>query len=150
MKRFLMTLSLALLLLPALAQNMYIESKGNSTTVDFNNFEKITFNGTIVTISQANGSSNSFSMSDIDRIHFGYYLSGISDNVQDETIRHISNDEIEINCNYSTMVYLYDITGTQLYCTRMKGNSSVISLNQYPKGIYIIRVGEETYKIVKR
>ena len=150
MKRFLVTLSLALLLLPAMAQSMYIDSKEKSTTVDFSNFEKITFNGTTVTILQSNGTASDYSMGDIERIHFGYYQSGISDNIQEEAIRHISNEEIYINANCGTMVYLYDITGTQLYSTRIKGNSTVISLFQYPGGIYIARVGEETYKIVKR
>ena len=150
MKRFLITLSLSLLLLPAIAQDIYVESNGNNTAISFNSFEKITFNGTTVTISETGGKEKSYNMGDIDRIHFGYYQSGISENIQEETIRHISNEEIDINGNYGTMLYLYDITGKQLFCTCLKDSSTIISLSQYPKGIYIVKVDEQTYKIVKR
>lgn len=150
MKRFLITLSLSLLLLPTMAQDIYVESNGNNTTISFNSFEKITFKGTTVTILETGGKENSYNMGDIDRIHFGHYQSGISENMQKEAIRHISNEEIEVNGNYGTMLYLYDITGTQLFCTCLKNSSTVISLSQYPKGIYIVKVDEQTYKIVKR
>ena len=55
MKRFLITLSLSLLLLPAMAQDIYVESNGNNTTISFNSFEKITFKGTTVTILETGG-----------------------------------------------------------------------------------------------
>ena len=85
MKRFLITLSLSLLLLPAIAQDIYVESNGNNTAISFNSFEKITFNGTTVTISETGGKEKSYNLGDIDRIHFGYYQSGISENIQEET-----------------------------------------------------------------
>lgn len=150
MKRFLITTSLLLLLLPAIAQDMYVESNGNNTTISFSNFEKITFNGATVTILQTGGTENSYNMGDIDRIHFGYYQAGISENIHKDVIRHISNEEIEVNGNYGSMLYLYDITGKQLSCTYLKNSNTIISLSQYPKGIYIVKIDEQTYKIVKR
>ena len=133
-----------------MAQEMHIESRDKSTAISFSNFEKITFNGSTVTIAQTNGTASNYNMSDITRIHFGYYQSNIEETPQKETLRYLSAEEIEIRGISGTMVYLYDITGTQLLCTRLKEESIVINLAQHPKGIYIIRVGEETFKIVKK
>ena len=150
MKRFFIMLSFALLFIPAMAQEMYIDNAGKSSVIKLSDFEKMTFDGSTVTVSQADGTSSDYDMGDITRIHFGYYQTGISANIHEEAVRYISPEEIEINASCGTPVYIYDITGTQLSCTRLKAHSTVISLSQYPKGIYIIRAGEETFKVVRR
>ena len=150
MKRFFIMLSFALLFIPAMAQEMHIDNDGKNTVIKLSDFEKMTFDGSTVTVSQTDGTSSDYEMGDITRIHFGYYQTGISANIQEEAVRYISPEEIEINASCGTPVYLYDITGTQLSCTRLRTHSIVISLSQYPKGIYIIRAGEETFKVVRR
>ena len=43
MKRFFIMLSLALLFIPAMAQEMHIDNAGNSTVINLGDFEKMTF-----------------------------------------------------------------------------------------------------------
>lgn len=150
MKRFFTIFALLLLFIPAMAQEMHIDNAGNSTVIKLSDFEKMTFEGSTVTVSQTDGTSSDYEMEDITRIHFGYYQTGISASMQEDAVRYISAEEIGINASCGTPVYLYDITGTQLSCTRLKEHSMVISLSQYPKGIYIIRAGEQTLKVVRR
>ena len=150
MKRFLTILSFTLLLFPAMAQEMHIESNGNNTVVNFNDFEKMTFEGAVVTVAKTDGTSENYNMGDITRIHFGYYNTAISDQIQTDAIRYISSCEVEIYGGYGTMVHVYDMTGTQILGARLKEERIVINLSQYPKGIYIVRTEGRTFKVVRR
>ena len=129
---------------------MHIESNESNTAVNFNDFERITFDGPVVTVSKTDGTSENYNMGDITRIHFGYYNTSVSDNIQTNALRYLSSDDIEINGSCGTMVYIYDMTGTQLFSTHLKEDRTVINLSQYPKGIYIVRTEEQTFKVVRR
>ena len=129
---------------------MHIESNESSTAVNFNDFERITFDGPVVTVSKADGTSENYNMGDITRIHFGYYNTSVSDNIQTNALRYLSSNDIEINGSCGTMVYIYDMTGTLLFSTHLKEDRTVINLSQYPKGIYIVRTEEQTFKVVRR
>ena len=46
---------------------------------------------------------------------------------------------------------VYSMDGKQLFVeTSQKGKTTVVSLANYPAGIYIVKSGDATYKILKR
>ena len=134
-----------------MAQQILIEKGGNTETVEFENLDKITFNGTTVKILRTNGTETSASMGEIERIHFSNYSSIDEIGVQKENIfYYISNDCIEINSNAGDIVRIYNIIGNQLMCVRQKSANSIISIANLPQGIYIIKINDQTAKFVKR
>ncbi|MBO5921482.1 MAG: T9SS type A sorting domain-containing protein [Bacteroidaceae bacterium] len=151
MKKIYTLLLFLVFCLPGMAQQILIEKGGNTETVEFENLDKITFNGTTVKILQTNGIETSASMGEIERIHFSNY-SNIDDiTVQKENIfNYISNDCIAINCNAGDIVRIYNIIGNQLMCVRQKSANSIISIANLPQGIYIIKINDQTAKFVKR
>ena len=151
MKKIYTLLLFLVFCLPGMAQQILIEKGGNIETVEFENLDKITFNGTTVKILQTNGTETSASMGEIERIHFSNYSSIDEIGVQKENIfNYISNDCIAINCNAGDIVRIYNIIGNQLMCVRQKSANSIISIADLPQGIYIIKINDQTAKFVKR
>lgn len=137
--------------IPTMAQQMFIEKDGDTEVIEYSKLDKITFSGTTVNIMQTDGTISQTSMSDVNRIHFGYY-SGITDLIEctPALIHYISSNEIAIKCNAGDIINIYDLIGSNLVCTRQKADNGIISIAQLPKGIYIIKVNDRTAKFVKR
>ena len=151
MKKIYTLLLFLVFCLPSMAQQILIEKGGNTETVEFENLDKITFNGTTVKILQTNGTEISASMGEIERIHFSNYSCIDEIGVQKENIfNYISNDCIAINCNAGDIVRIYNIIGNQLMCVRQKSANGIISIADLPQGIYIIKINDQTAKFVKR
>jgi len=70
-----------------------------------------------------------------------------NDNISDKNIT-ISNypNGISINAEQTTTIYIFNLSGQKVYEAKIQGTES-ITLN---KGIYIVRVGNESQKIVVR
>lgn len=137
--------------MPIMAQQIFIEKGTNRETIEFGNLEKITFNGTTVNILKTDGVTISASMGDIERIHFSNYSSIENTGVaKDELFNYISDDCIAVNCNAGEIITVYSIIGKQFICVRQKSDNGIISIAHLPKGIYIIRINDQTAKFVKR
>lgn len=152
MKKLFTLLSILAFTLPAAAQQMLIDKQsGNNDIIALANLEKITFNGTTVNIEQTNGTKNSATMGEINRITFGDFTA-----IEDvkprerEIVTYITRDEIAINCAAETVVTIYDIIGSQVLCVRLKADGGKISIANLPKGIYIVKANNQTAKIIKR
>ena len=137
--------------MPIMAQQIFIEKGTSRETIEFGNLKKITFNSTTVNILKTDGSTISASMGDIERIHFSNY-SSIEDTeiAKEELFNYISDDYIAVNCNAGEIITVYSIIGKQLVCVRQKSDNGIISIAHLPKGIYIIRINDQTAKFVKR
>lgn len=137
--------------MPIIAQQIFIEKGTSRETIEFGNLKKITFNSTTVNILKTDGSTISASMGDIERIHFSNY-SSIEDTeiAKEELFYYISDDYIAVNCNAGEIITVYSIIGKQFICVRQKSDNGIISIAHLPKGIYIIRINDQTAKFVKR
>lgn len=138
--------------LPATAQQMLIDRQGGENDIiSLDNLEKITFNGTTVNIEQTNGTKSCAAMGDINRIYFGDFTSIEDVKPQErELVTYITRDEITINCAAETMVTIYDVIGSQVLCVRLKADCGKVSIANLPQGIYIVKAGNQTAKIIKR
>ena len=151
MKKLYTLLLFIIATLPIYAQQIFVEKGSNTETIEFAKLDKITFSGTTVNILQTDGTTTSAAMSDINRIHFSSYNS--IDNLKattSELINYISNDYIAVNCHAGESICIYNIIGTKLICTRQQSDNGIISIAQLPRGIYIIKINDQTAKFVKR
>lgn len=151
MKKAYTLLLFLIIALPSMAQQIFIEKSGNTETIEFSKLDKITFSGTTVKILQTDGTATDTPMGDIDRIRFSNYSNIMNFGVENNCfVSYISNDAIAVNCNAGETVTIYNIIGTELICIRQKSANGIISIAQLPKGIYIIKVNDQTAKFVKR
>ena len=152
MKKILLIVSLITLATTAAAQHLVVEKTGtDNEIVTLDNLKQITFDGITVNIEQNDGTKNSTTMGNINRIYFSD-MSSIADIHQqdDNLVEYLSADEIAINANAGSAVSIYSLTGASLLTKRINAQGSAISIANLPKGIYIVKANERTTKIIKR
>lgn len=152
MKKILLIVSLITLATTAAAQHLVVEKSGvDNEIVTLDNLKQITFDGITVNIEQNDGTKNSTTMGNINRIYFSD-LSSIADIQQqdDNLVEYLSADEIAINADAGSAVSIYSLTGASLLTKRINAQGSAISIANLPKGIYIVKANERTTKIIKR
>lgn len=153
MKRLFTLLTLMMVLLPAAyAQRIVVEkSDNNKMAVDLQNFRRITFNGSVVNIIENSGEKN-LEMSEIARIYFDDYtrISEVDFNGGKELVAYITPDEIAVNCEAGEVIAIYNISGSIVLKARQENEGGSISIANLPKGIYLLRAGRQTVKILKK
>lgn len=152
MKKLFIIIILAVLTIPATAQQMVVEKAvGESEAITLDNLKQMTFDGTTVNIEQTDGSKSSIAMGDISRIYFGDLssITGIGQQAG-RLVEYISFDEIAINSDAGSMVTVYSATGAQLLTKRLDSRAGIISIAGLPRGIYIVQANGKTEKIIKR
>lgn len=138
-------------IMPAMSQQMVVESNGKTENIEFSNLDKITFNEKNVIITQVGGKELQATMGDIDRIMFSNYNGICSVDCPGESLfRYLSNDALAVNCSAGELVCVYDVVGNQLICVRQNSDNGTVGIAQLPKGIYIIRVNDRTAKFLKK
>lgn len=140
-------------MLPAFSQRIVVEKNNNATqAVDLHNFQRITFNGSVLNILQTNGTATSTEMSDIVRIYFDDYtrINEVDFNDGKELVAYISPDEIAVNCEAGEEIAIYNISGTLVLKERQDSEGGSISIANLPKGLYLLRANSQTVKILKR
>ena len=153
MKRLFTLLTLMMVLLPAAyAQRIVVEkSDNNKLAVDLQNFRSITFTGNVVNIID-NVGEKSLEMSDITRIYFDDYtrINEVDFNGSKELVAYITPDEIAVNCEAGEVIAIYNISGSIVLKARQESEGGSISIANLPKGIYLLRAGKQTVKILKK
>ena len=140
-------------MVPAFSQRIVVEKNNNATqAVDLHNFQRITFNGSVLNILQTNGTATSTEMSDIVRIYFDDYtrINEVNFNDGKELVAYISPDEIAVNCEAGEEIAIYNISGTMVLKERQNSEGGSISIANLPKGLYLLRAKSQTVKILKR
>ncbi len=153
MKRLFTLIILMVAMLPAFSQRIVVEKNNNATqAVDLHNFQRITFNGSVLNILQTNGTATSTEMSDIVRIYFDDYtrINEVDFNDGKELVAYISPDEIAVNCEAGEEIAIYNISGTLVLKERQDSEGGSISITNLPKGLYLLRANSQTVKILKR
>ena len=152
MKKILLIVSLITLATTAAAQHLVVEKTGvDNEIVTLDNLKQITFDGITVNIEQNDGTKNSTTMGNINRIYFSDLSSIAGIQQQDENlVEYLSADEIAINADAGSAVSIYSLTGASLLTKRINAQGSAISIANLPKGIYIVKANERTTKIIKR
>lgn len=152
MKRYLSIIIAALLAAPAFSQHMLIEkSNSENNIINMEDFRCITFEGSNVNVIQANGSTITTPMSEINRVLFGDFTGIESTTAGDsQFITYISSDEIAVNSTAGEVVSIYNINGSLIFQLRLQETNGSISIARLPKGIYLLQVAGKTAKFIKR
>ena len=104
---------------------LYVETATAKLSYDFNDLQRITFNEGQMVIATKNGEANSVDISTISRVYFDSEATGI----EDKAVINQQDGETAI----------YDLAGRKL-----------TDLQNLPNGIYVVKEGGKTRKIVKK
>lgn len=131
MKKLLLIALVTLLAMPAFSQDLLIRDKdGNEQSLNLDNLRKLTFEQGNLVATLNDGSATSYILSSISKMLF-------SDNT---AVEGIATDG-------SLPVSVYDLSGRIVVKDNAASTESIIE--DLPKGIYLLRTGGKTIKIIK-
>ena len=127
MKTTILTALFGMLSLSAFADDytLYVETSTAMLSYDFNDLQRITFNDGQMVIATKSGEANSVDISTINRVYFDSEATGI--------------EEKDVIKQQDGETAIYDLAGR-------KGSD----LQNLPNGIYVVKEGGKTRKIVKK
>jgi hypothetical protein len=142
------------------AQNLYVQPIGGGQQIAFSiaSKPKITFNNRAMTVNQS-----TFQLNNVQNLSFTYNpnSSNIAMNLEDDKIRLFPNpvkDELTLNIQIPTQglsYQVFDMTGKQLKTENINSETSIINMQNFQGGVYILKLiqsGQEiqSFKIVKQ
>jgi len=150
MNRLLLLIFSLLLWIPASAQDMTIENKdGQSTAVEMEQLRKLTFQDGNMTVTTENGQKTDYNTADIERLKFGSAT-------KVETVKAIDG-KVEYSALSLTAVVhdskgqtisIYNLSGKSVLEQKIVQDIQEISLSGLSKGVYLLKLGNRTVKIV--
>lgn len=153
MKKLIILFTFTLLTIPAMSQSQITVEKanGDTQTMLWENFRKITFDGDKVNILSNKGENISSPMADIMRITTTLVETGINTPAEEcGLLNFVSSDEIAVNCQAGELVYVYSISGNIVLSQRQADNNGCINVAHLPKGVYLLQANGRTVKFLKR
>lgn len=129
MKKIIMVALATMFSLSALADDytLYVQTAAAEYTYAFDNLQRITFSDGNMVIATKEGETAAVSISSIERVFFDKVATGIKSVENAEGVESAANRE------------MYDLSG------RPVSANAVL-----PKGIYVVKEGGKTFKIVKK
>ncbi|MBR5476092.1 MAG: T9SS type A sorting domain-containing protein [Bacteroidaceae bacterium] len=153
MKKLIIFFTFALLTIPAMSQSQITIEKvsGDTQTMLWKNFRKITFDGNKVNILSDKGESISNQMADILRITTTITETGV-ENVTDNgrLLNFVSSDDISVNCPAGEIIAIYNLSGCIVLSQRALSNNGCINIAHLPNGVYMLQANCRTVKFLKR
>ena len=132
MRRLLLLVVCALLTLPSLGQEALVATTDSLTqNVDLDNLRKITIKDGSVVTTYSDGSTKSHKLSSTEKIQFT-----------------VPEKEEGITSQEDTYT-IYDLSGRPVKTHTDKSCGMPFDLNDIPSGIYLLKTGNRTIKIVK-
>ena len=153
MKKLIIFFTFALLTISAMSQSQITIEKvsGDTQTMLWENFRKITFDGSKVNILSNKGESISNQMADIMRITTTLVETGIETPAENcGLLNFVSSNEIAINCQAGELVCVYSISGSIVLSQRLSNDNGCINVAHLPKGVYLLQANGRTVKFLKR
>ena len=153
MKKLIIFFTFALLTISAMSQSQITIEKvsGDTQTMLWENFRKITFDGSKVNILSNKGESISNQMADIMRITTTLVETGIETPAENcGLLNFVSSNEIAINCQAGELVCVFSISGSIVLSQRLSNDNGCINVAHLPKGVYLLQANGRTVKFLKR
>lgn len=135
MKKFVLSLAfLSSLTASATDFTLYLEqTAGEKVSWEVSSLRKISFEGTDVVITKKNGETAQFSTSGVSKLYFADPATGI------HTVAKITGSTASI----------YSVNGILVSKAVVNADGSV-NLSQLPKGIYVVSVNGQSFKVANR
>ena len=131
-------------------------ANGTEESNIINTISNITVTDGSFVINFVGGTDESFELSDISKIDFSNTITGVSDlkmNKDDNTVSifyNRSDESLNITGNkIAGNLEIYNMNGVKAMETVIEIGNSTISINQLSRGIYIVRINNQTVKIAK-
>ena len=140
------------------AQNMIIKfNTGSETAKQLASLQKLTFNNYHLVLNYISGSNENYSISEINKLYFGTITTGITDNLITENVKSVNifPNPVYDKINFQNLtekisdIYIYRMDGAMVMKLQISGEENAIDVSYLSKGIYLLRVNNQTVKFSK-
>ncbi len=146
MKRFLMAVIATFASMAAFADGevgLYIIA-GETSTYPVSELQKISFQDNNVVVLKSDGSKETIAIANISKMYFGEVVTGINELQPDAELW----DGNSLKADADQAITVYNSSGMTV--SRGKySKGDVIHLDNMPRGIYIVEMGNKSFKIAK-
>jgi hypothetical protein len=148
-KKRLEWLCLLIGLLPATlkADLIITQSSGAKSKIALSDFRRITFSGSNLLTLQKDGTSNTYALSSLQKLYFGT-LDGITA-IRQTSLPAMNSRTLTLHTSAAAQASIYSIEGKLLQKAALPAGTSSVDISSLERGIYIVRIGSETFKIRK-
>jgi len=146
----LLTLTIAIGM-PAMADDykfLSISQTDNVATVEVDNIDKITFDTADMVLHLSNGTEQRFPLANLSKMSFNNDPSSIVTLEHSGSSIYYDGDVLRVNVAAGERMSIYNMKGEQVFTSN---HTTTLQLNNLPKGIYIVKAGQnETKKILNK
>ena len=137
--------------LTASATDFYLwltNTTGDEESWSLSDVRKITFSGSDVVITTTDGSTKTYAMSEVSKLNFQDTPTSI-DRVKASSPVQFDGNALHVGASTGTPVDVYTATGS-LACKSVVDGSGQVSLSSLPNGVYLVKIGNNKVKVLKR
>lgn len=134
----------------AMADNyayLTVGQEDGETSIEVSQISKITFDASNMIVHLSNGSQQELPLSSLSRMFFSETSQGISLLQAGQEKIRCEGGCLRLQLADGEKAYIYNMKGEMVYTAN---RSTEVTLDNLHKGVYIVRVGTETKKIMSR
>lgn len=147
LRTLLATLLLTMGILSALADNykyLTITQDNSDTSINVTSIDKITFDESNMVIHLTDGNTQTLPLSNLQRMFFSN-TSGIMSVTQSRM--HFSGGILQADITAGERIEIFDMRGQMVFSANKSGSFDLTTLT---KGVYIVKLGSETRKVINK
>lgn len=122
------------------------QQAGGDTSFAVSNIQKITFDASNMVLHLGDGTTQSLALSDLSKMFFSDGHTGIATR-QAQSKMQFSDGMLRATVAEGELIAIYNMKGEQVFSTNRSGNFDLTTLT---KGVYIVKVGNETRKVINK
>ena len=126
-------------------QYLTVSTQDSETSFELSQISKITFSETNMILTLSNGNTQELPLAQLQKMFFTDNASAISTIGTSKSKVTMNGGTVYIDVADGERVTIYNIGGTEVLSTTFTMSTSAL-----PKGVYIIRMGNETKKILNK
>ena len=128
-----------------------IDEEGSETSFAISEISKITFDETNMLLTLTNGATQKLPLQGLSKMFFSANgQSAIHPVMASQARIRLSGGVIHVEAEPGSVVTLYNISGQSVQTVTATGGDTQLNVSGMRKGVYIVKVGNETKKIMNR
>lgn len=125
-----------------------ISQEGGETSFQVSQIERITFDSGYMIVHLTGGTTQKLELSGLQKMIFSATGSqGIGSIATEGNKMHIADGQLRFQLEENEKAYIYNMKGEMVYTANRSG---VFQLDNLKKGVYIVRVGNATKKVMTK
>lgn len=127
-----------------------VNQESGETSFAISTISKITFDTSNMIVSLSDGTTQELPLAGLSKMFFTATPTGIASATQAQSQIRLVDGVLHVSAPRGAVITLYNIEGKAMRTVTSQGDDTEISVNGLTKGVYIVKVGTESKKIMNR